>query len=284
MVVTRPRPVLVTGVPRSGTTWLARLLALSPGSCMTGREPMNPRGRQFALAGTLSGWTRLDAPTPGQRRALRRTYRGWEPRTYSRFGTRQWAGPLPWSRVVVKDPFALLSVPTVVETTDALPVLVYRHPGAVLASYRRMGWRADVDELHRLLPQTVPAGDAGDDVAAMGRFWAWSHQLFLDGQPDDAVVVDHGALARAGVAGVRRLVDRCGLPWGGRLVREVRGWGGREARGEAPTGVLHDFGRSPDAVADSWRAHLGADEVDRLERMTGAVHAALRELSVPRAA
>ena len=47
-------PILVTGVPRSGNTWLARLLATSPGTAMAGREPMNPRGRQYALGGTLT--------------------------------------------------------------------------------------------------------------------------------------------------------------------------------------------------------------------------------------
>ena len=58
------RPILVTGVPRSGTTWLARLLALSPGTALAGREPMNPRGRQYALGGSLDGWTRLTDPSP----------------------------------------------------------------------------------------------------------------------------------------------------------------------------------------------------------------------------
>ena len=89
------RPILVTGVPRSGTTWLARLLALSPATALAGREPMNPRGRQYALGGSLDGWARLTDPSPYQRFLLRSAYRGWNPMVYSRFGTRQWAGPLP---------------------------------------------------------------------------------------------------------------------------------------------------------------------------------------------
>ena len=85
------RPLLVTGLPRSGTTWLARLLAAGPGTALPGREPMNPRGRQFALAGSLPGWSRLDQQlTNAQRRTLRRAYRGWEPRIYGRLGADQW--------------------------------------------------------------------------------------------------------------------------------------------------------------------------------------------------
>ena len=66
---------------------------------------------------------------------------------FSRFGARQWAGPLPQTRVVVKDPYALLSLRTVVAATGATPVLVYRHPGAVLASYRRVSWSPRLDEV-----------------------------------------------------------------------------------------------------------------------------------------
>ena len=60
------RPILVTGVPRSGTTWLARWLAAGAGMALPGREPMNPHGRSYALAGTLTGWVRLSEPTPRQ--------------------------------------------------------------------------------------------------------------------------------------------------------------------------------------------------------------------------
>ena len=37
---------------------------------------MNPRGKQYALGGTLDGWTRLTDPTPRQRLLLRAAYRG----------------------------------------------------------------------------------------------------------------------------------------------------------------------------------------------------------------
>ena len=72
-------PILVTGVPRSGNTWLARLLARSPGTALAGREPMNPRGRQYALGKTLHGWTRLTEPTTRQRFLLRTRLPGLEP-------------------------------------------------------------------------------------------------------------------------------------------------------------------------------------------------------------
>ena len=197
------RPILVTGVPRSGTTWLARLLAHAPRTALAGREPMNPRAHQFALAGTLTGWTRLTGVTPRQRLALVTSYRGLNPLVYSRYGQRQWAAPLPRTSVVVKDPFAMASLATVHDITDALPVLLVRHPGAVLSSYRRMGWSPDLDEiaplaLEHLGEDVRPSGDAATDMAV---FWSTLHRLaLLDLRGTGAVV---GSVMSAGFEGLR---------------------------------------------------------------------------------
>ena len=51
----RPPPILVTGVPRSGTTWLARWLARGGGMALTGREPMNPEATSTDLRGPSTG-------------------------------------------------------------------------------------------------------------------------------------------------------------------------------------------------------------------------------------
>jgi len=148
-------PLLVTGMPRSGTTWLARLLASARGTALTGREPMNPRGRQYALAGTLSGWARLTTLSRKQEAALSRAYAGRTPWVYSRYGHRQWAALVPRTRIVVKDPFAMLSIPAIHRVTTAQPVLIYRHPGAVLTSYQRMGWAPDVEELRPIVAEFI---------------------------------------------------------------------------------------------------------------------------------
>lgn len=307
-------PILVTGVPRSGTTWLARLLAAAPGTGLAGREPMNPRTRQYGLGGTLSGWAELTDPTPRQTRALRSAYRGTNPFVLSRFGRRQWAAPLPWTRVIIKDPFALLSMPAVVAATGATPILVYRHPGAVLVSYRRMGWSADLDEVRPLVAAhraekgagttgaTVTGAGAGadgdDDVAAMAEFWAGLHEIALDHLPASAVVVSHEELGTGGEAAARTLFDLLGLRWSAEAVADVTGPDaanpGAAAGGPGPAsgdttavpaaapeaagddgGKLHRFDRAPAAVARGWRARLEASEVERIEAATAEVHARL---------
>lgn len=276
---TSTRPVLVTGVPRSGTTWLARLLAAGPGTAMPGREPMNPRGHQYALGGTLEGWSRLDPADRRQARLLRRCYSGREVRTFSRFGVRQWAAGLPGTRVVVKDPFALLSLAAVARLTGAVPVLVFRHPGAVLVSYRRRGWRADIDEVVAL---GAPPPPADDDVTTMGIFWSWCNTVALDdlaeltgdpaGDRRRGLVVSHEQLVAGGDSAVSDLRSWLGLAAPRRRRRSLPARG-RQSRG----GGLHDFVRDPEELTGAWRDALTPSEVARLDELTAATAQRLRD-------
>jgi hypothetical protein len=278
-----PQPILVTGMPRSGTTWLARLLATAPGTALTGREPMNPRGRQYAMGGRVSGWARILDPDGQQSRALRWAHQGRTPLVYGRYGRRQWAAPLPGVRVVVKDPFAMLSMPGMVQASGAMPVLVYRHPAAALASYRRMGWEPDLEELRpivrahqqeghppALTALDLPAPGEVSPAEAMGRFWAALYTMALSDLPGlDAVVVAHEEIAGGGTGAARALFARLGLSWSRRVDREFAGRP-REATvgGEAR---LHRFDRVPAEVAQSWREGVPATEVHLIEEVTAEV-------------
>lgn len=284
-------PVLVTGVPRSGTTWLARLLAGAPGTALAGREPMNPRGRQYALGGSLQGWARLTELTDGQRRRLKLAYRGLNPWVYSRYGSRQWAGPLPGTRLVVKDPFAMLSIPAVAAATGSVPVLVHRHPGAVLASYRRMGWRPDLAELKAIVDSgsvpasvplpAIPDREEASEAEAMGVFWAVLHEIALADVAATAtrlVVVSHQELALGGVDAGRRLATELGLSWTPAMAEELS-----KESGGGPTSPekLHNFDRSPAQVAEEWRSHLTPDEVEVIESVTDGARARLSAARLP---
>ncbi len=274
-------PILITGMPRSGTTWLARLCAMAPGTALAGREPMNPRGRQYALAHTLSGWARLENPDKRQRRALRTAYTGLNPLVYSRYGHRQWAAPLPWTRLIVKDPFAVLSIPAISRTTHARTVVVYRHPGAMLASYRRMGWEPDLEELQPVLRdyrktsgdtspdvRDLPASGEVSEAEAMGRFWASLYAVVLhdmDAQAD-VVLVSHEELAAGGTAAGLRLFDTLGLSWGKEAAAEMAKESANS--GAVQANQLHDFDRPPAQVATAWRTKLAAGELEAIEGAT----------------
>lgn len=275
--------ILVTGVPRSGTTWLARLLASSPHTSMPGREPMNPRGKQFRLGGHVDAWVRRTSFDAREAAVLRRCYAGREPRTFSRYGIRQWAAPLRSTRIVIKDPFALLSIAGVHEATGATPVLVYRHPGAVLVSYRRMGWSADTEELAALGAPT-PAGPG--DLEAMLAMWTWCHEIALSdlADVDEAVVVSHHALTVGGRPAQDLLRDRLSLAHPAEEADSVEGDASAAhagARAEPRDGVLHDFSRSATDVDTGWKKHLETDEVQAIEAAVSDVWGELERRQLP---
>lgn len=271
-------PILVTGVPRSGTTWLARQLALTPHTALAGREPMNPRGRQYALGGSLTAWTILDAPSRRQRVALRSAYAGLNPFVYSRYGHRQWAAPGPGTRVVVKDPFALLSLAAVHDLTGARPVVLVRHPGAVLLSYRRMGWTADTDEVRSLakahLPQAPTPSGTLTDAAAFGWFWNTLHEMALPGiEGSGAVVVFHEDLAAGADASMSILAATLGLD--GRAQADQPPAHQPTTSSAVDPDRLHNFDRDPRTVAAAWRDEISDTELEALEEATATAMSSL---------
>lgn len=245
---------------------------------------MNPRRSQYALGGTLGGWSRLTTLSARQRRLLRSAYRGRNPFVYSRYGIRQWAAGLPRTRVIVKDPFAMLSIPAVVEATNARPILMFRHPGAVLASYRRMGWTADLDELSAATSlggggdasapsgDLLPCGTETGEAARLGRFWAVLNAQALDDIQSipGGLVVSHADVASGGELAVRRLLDLCELRVPAALGDHDTRPLAHSVRADRPTSPrLHDFDRPPHEVADAWQTDVSQRDLETLRTVAG---------------
>jgi hypothetical protein len=257
---------------------------------MTGREPMNPHQRQYALAGTLRGWAELTELSPKQERAVRLAYRGLTPWVFGRYGRRQWAAPTGWTRIVVKDPFAMLSIPTIARTTGAQVVLLYRHPAAALVSYRRMGWQPSVHEVQRVQeahrrdhsgnghgPGLSETGGRGQ-AETIAHFWSALYEIAMDhaAETDNLLVVSHEELSGGGDPAARQLFGRLGLRWSeqarAEMLRETRHVNGADGRASR---ALHDFNRAPSEVAGAWRGKLSLDELRVVEQVTRDVRVRL---------
>lgn len=194
---------------------------------------------------------------------------------------------MPGTRVIVKDPFAMLSIPEVVRVTGATTVLVYRHPAAVLASYRRMRWSPDLAEVRSLLETATggrvvqPDGGHLGEPEAMARFWSALYRLALDDLPrcGQTTVVSHEELAVAGTRAGRLLFERLQLDWCESAERELAVCAERRRpqRGRAGhrSNRLHDLDRPPAEAASSFRRTVSSSDVERVEAEAGEVLAAL---------
>jgi len=213
-------PVLLVSFPRSGSSWLGRLLSYASNACYL-REPITQARRRWH---------------PDTPHAVTDAGINQAPRHYARYADRAFAGcpafsyatvldPRDWAlrhrhkrRVLIKEvnPFAVgwmrkRYAPTVIHLT--------RHPVAVAQSMHRRGWTTQ--RLHDYLSSERLAQSPLDPDAVPDSFWGQigavqglAHRAVQQACPDDAyTAVQYEALCTAPGDTVRRLCRDVGLVW-----------------------------------------------------------------------
>jgi len=156
------KPILITGAHRTGTTLMGKILALDPGITYVS-EPLHLGHSRGVLSQPVENWYSYICDDNGApfENAFQKTihfkYQLWMAIQHSR----NWraAGKvvrdfpifltsrLLKRRALLKDPFAVLSVPWFISTLDAQVVIMVRHPIPFVSSLKRLGWSFDFDHL-----------------------------------------------------------------------------------------------------------------------------------------
>ncbi len=239
-------PILVTGAPRTGSTWLGNVLALAPGVGVV-HEPFNPACSQgicradfrhsfvavteaseapylAALSDTLA-WRfspgaelraipHRTAPLPP--RALARLARD-----YAYFERMRRSA----ARIVVKDPIALFSAEWIARRFGARVVVIIRHPAGFVASMRAAGFVMHFEAFRRqpelmagrLAPFAAEiaaaAPEPSSSIAANTLLWRILHHHIdrLRAEHPDWIFVRHEDLSRDPAAEFPALFARLGL-------------------------------------------------------------------------
>ena len=190
------KPLLVTGAHRSGTTWVGRMLAASPGMAYIS-EPLNVLHRPGVLRASVKHWyTYICVENeadflPGFEELIEFDYHVWDEirslrsgrdflRMLRDFGV-FYRGSLQGRRPLFKDPFAVFSLPWFTERLGCQIVVTVRHPAAFASSLKRLNWSFDFDDLlqQRLLmrdylePYRAQMGsvEPGDIVGQAALLW-----------------------------------------------------------------------------------------------------------------
>ena len=165
------RPILVTGSPRSGTTWCGQVLASQP-SVFYVEEPFHQKHPPGVCEAEFDRWFQHIGPHNEDEyyEALRKTaelrYSVWrQARTAARGIQRkskpglsgiaealtEWArwttARLNGKRPLLKDPIALFSAEWIADRFDAQVVVMVRHPAGFVHSIQRAGWRHPIEHL-----------------------------------------------------------------------------------------------------------------------------------------
>jgi hypothetical protein len=165
-VTTAPTPLLVTGLARTGTSWVGKMVEAG-GDVVYINEPMNPShppGRSPGVFDTevafqyqyisaenehrfLDAYRKTLALKYGFVRELRRNRKAYDLARMAKYGTTFTVGRLTGKRPMLDDPFAVFAVPWLTTRLGVRAVVLVRDPVALVGSYRKLNWRMKFDQL-----------------------------------------------------------------------------------------------------------------------------------------
>lgn len=287
----RNRAILVTGAPRSGTTFLGTVLSLNrdvafiyePTSRIYGLRDV-PDPLLYVRAGSsyeatafrmiddlLAGRGRFRKPDGASASPLRGAARRVLGTEVSLRYRRDALNPLR-RRWLLKDPWAALSSEWLHRRMGMPTVVLVRHPVPVVRSYRRLGWDMRIQELmsvdelmaDHLGPLVegvdVDALDPVENAALVWRAYYFVLNRYLDRNPE-MIAVRHEDLSARPVDVLHSLYDALGLNFDARVRARIATYTGSGNTVATPGTTLHDLRRDSAAVATRWR-----DEVDQQQR------------------
>lgn len=304
------QPLLVAGLPRSGTSWVGKMLEAS-GEVVYINEPLNPQHPPGHSPGVLDAavshryhyicadneqlWLRAFADTLRLRykpvAELRRNRSAYDLGRMVKYGTSFTLGRLRRRRAMLDDPWATVSIPWFVQRMDCQAVVLVRRPESFAGSWRKLGWHVDLSDLleQPLLLRDVLGSseqdlralvDSADWVAQISLLWRAMYAAVADmaDRLPELLVVRYEDLAAEPVAGFRLLYDRLGLTWTAgvekRVVHDTTAPDSAPVFGWSLRGGLSRTGYRPmdsRQSLTSYRKQLGEAEVDRIRELTADV-------------
>jgi hypothetical protein len=293
------KPILVTGSPRSGTSWAGRMLSHAPFVRYV-HEPFNISRRPCRCGIKFDYWFQYLSP---RNRLLFDSH--LRHTIFPSFSRIAWVNLVteiaqtrriqPLSkyfqsyllyRVLVKDPLALFSAETLAELFGMDVIILIRHPAAIVNSYKTLNWshpfshflsQAELMEDH-LFPFRHEIEDfAKNDyeiVDQISLLWKLIHFMILKFQKTNShwVFVRYEDLASEPTEGFRKIFERIKLPFSERTQAAIRAHQLRDSQPD--TTMPYAIKQHPHQVVSKWKRSLNPKEVYRIQRRVESISSA----------
>ena len=231
------KPILVTGAHRTGTTWVGKMLAASDEAAYIS-EPLNVLHRPGVMRAPVPHWYQYIHThnqqdfEPAFREMLQLRYHPWlefkslrSTRDLLRM-LRDWrifyAGRKHRQCPLLKDPFAVFSIPWFNQTLGCQVVVTVRHPAAFASSLKRLNWPFDFthllsqpqlmqDWLEPYRPQMQALVEQPQDIIGQASLlWSMVYDVVeaYRQQVPDLLVVRHEDLSIDPIGGFMQLYDQ----------------------------------------------------------------------------
>ena len=303
MSLMKKHSILVTGSPRSGTTFLGAMLALAPGVVEI-EEPFNfetgivgmdhpffymPLNRKLSteeeryveLIDTLIGggaWYKQSPLRPETNNPLRQLARSLLVSRQNLGYKLQTKNPFI-DRYIIKDANACFMAEYMDYHFQTDTVVIMRHPAATIASYRRLDWHYD---LTGLKDQPTLMNDFLDPIIGkvnpqkVSPIEAWAYLwlcvytvLTLCSERDSRMMlITHDQLSQEPMITLQAVYEYLGLAYTPAVEAGVE----RHTNGTNPTeprnNAIHDLYRNSAQVNSQWKSILNAKEVATIRKIT----------------
>ena len=274
------KPILITGSHRSGSTWLASMLALSEDSLIA-HEPFNIEPWAYALDGLARQWFTY-APALPQHAALEafsRVLRRRPRKIFLKNEAQHWIPALRRGRLIIKDPIAAISSDWLAKNFDLEVIVLVRHPAAFAASLKRLGWRHPFEHflnqkmlMHRHLEpyRAEISSKPQDTVEQAAIIWKCLYGTlftYLNSNPN-WLIRKHEVLSGNPVAELKSLYETLGLQWSATVEENVVKYTRCGNPVNAPKGTVHQIRRDSVANITRWKETLTEEEIARVYEIT----------------
>jgi len=289
------RPILVTGIHRSGTTWIGKMLA-SSGQAAYISEPLNVYHRAGVMRAPTKYWyTYICADNEGEflssfNETLDFDYHPWlelkslrSMKDVLRMG-RDWVnflrGRIQKRRPLLKDPFAIFSIPWFIEQLNCEVVVSIRHPAAVASSLKRLNWPFQFQDLREqpllmrdCLAEFRSAMESVNDtdiIEQSGLLWKMIYQTLrtYTTKYPGIHIVRHEDLSLDPFSGYEELFASLGLYYNDKAQKAVQQSSSTTNPSEVARNRVHSYQLNSQANLNCWKKRMNAGEIERINEIT----------------
>jgi len=288
-------PILVTGAHRSGTTWAGKILAAD---AETGyiSEPLNVLHRSGVFRAKVKHWYQYicEENEAEYLQPLRETlefdYHLWlEIRSLhslkdaARMGrdfTVFYNALMRGQRALLKDPFAVFSMPWFAKRLNCKVVVTVRHPAAFAGSLERLDWSFDFNDLlnQPLLMRDhlekyrdeMLAVKTDDIIGQASLLWKMIYASVHTTRQlnPDFIIVRHEDLSRDPVNEYRDLYAKLGLDFSSRVQKFIEESSSSDNPKELSRKKTHSVKLDSAAQVKNWKKRMPEDVATRIRKIT----------------
>ena len=295
-------PILVTGVHRSSTTWVGKMLTANKHYTYVS-EPLNILHRTGIMRMPTDHWYTYVSEENEQKylssfyQTMALKYHAWQelgtlksPRDVGRM-LRDWSsfayGRRKGNQVLLKDPFAVFSAAWFAKRLDCKVVIAVRHPAAFVSSLKRLDWPFQFEDLlaQPLLmrdwlepyrEEMIAAQKEPIDIVYQGSLlWNLIYSVVLQYEQKypEFIIVRHEDLSLDPINAFQAIYKELGVPFTMQVVKQVRKSTNPGNPTELPLESIHSVNLDSRANLKNWKKRLSADEIDRIRAQTEQVAA-----------